>query len=58
MKVLVGDNVLNETHDNQHAKEYEIDHVRYHPRYEGKAYFDIAVIFTKQIMKFNPKVKL
>ena len=56
MKVLVGDNVLNETHDNQHAKEYEIDHVLFHPSYEGKAYFDVAVIFTKETMEFNPKV--
>ena len=58
VRVLVGDNVLNETHDNQHAKEYEIDHVLFHPSYEGKAYFDIAVIFTKETMEFNPKVKL
>ena len=35
-----------------------IQGMKAHPRYEGKAYFDIAVIFTKQIMKFNPKVKL
>ena len=58
MRILVGDNVLNETHDNQHAKEYEIDHVLFHPSYEGKAYFDIAVIFTKENIEFNPKVKL
>ena len=54
--VLVGDNVINETHDNEHAKGYEIDHVLFHPSYEGNAYFDIAVIFTKETIEFNTKV--
>ena len=54
--VLVGDNVINETHDNEHAKGYDIDHVLFHPSYEGNAYFDIAVIFTKETIEFNPKV--
>ena len=54
--VLVGDNVINETHDNEHAKGYDIDHVLFHPSYEGNAYFDVAVIFTKETIEFNPKV--
>ena len=54
--VLVGNNVINEPHDNKHAKAYHIDHVLFHPNYERKVYFDIAVIFTKEIIEFNPKV--
>jgi len=57
MVVLVGDNVINETHDNEHAKGYHIDHVLFHPSYEGNAYFDVAVIFTKETIEFNPKVQ-
>ena len=56
MSVLVGDKVINLPHDNKHAKAYHIDHVLFHPSYEGKAYFDIAVIFTKEIIEFNDKV--
>ena len=56
-KIRVGDNVLNETHDNEYVSEMEIDRVEFHPSYEGKAYFDVAIVFTKEIIEFNPKVQ-
>ena len=53
----MGDNIINETHDNEHASEMEISRVEFHPSYEGKAYFDVAIIFTKEMIDFNPKVQ-
>ena len=57
MMVLVGDNLLNETHDDTFVQELNIESVDFHPNYDNKAYFDVAIITTQEIIDFNHKVQ-
>ena len=57
MMVLVGDNLLNETYDNTFSQELHIENVDFHPNYDNKAYFDVAIITTQEIIQFNVKVQ-
>ena len=45
LMVRIGDNIINDTHDDEYLREMEISNVEFHEGYEeGKAQFDIGIL--------------